>query len=350
MAKPLSQLRFPVQYVEVFAAFLRERGQSLAHFFPRCGLSEAALAAPGAMIDGIQLREILRVCREVAAPERPLSAQLLAHFPVTAHGTLGIVIMTSPNLEAALEAALRFYPVVMPSYEIRREEMGDQVHLVFRPLCDMGNVADDLTETILGAFNSIRRYVSPSTRLLEIHLRHRARFGADAYASFADPDSIHFDQPCDKIVIPKRHLRFSLITSNRATMEQFRGQLEQQIARLREPGSFTGKVRQGVDNALRSGRTLQVEDMASTLNMSSRTLGRRLRNEGASFKQLANEARIDYAEFLLLNSTRPVSQIAHAAGFTNDSSFARAFRKRKGITPTDMRRKTGGRGGPPDQP
>lgn len=350
MVKCLSELRFPVQYVEVFAAFLREQGQELTHYFSRCGLSDTALAAPGAMIDGTQLREILRVCREVASPERPLSAQLLEHFPVTAHGTLGIVIMTSPNLEAALEAALRFYPVVMPSYEIRREEMGDQVHLVFRPLCDMGDVADDLTETILGAFNSIRRYVSPSTRLLEIHLRHRARFDPDAYASFADPDSIHFGQPCNKIVIPKRHLRFSLITSNRATMEQFRGQLEQQIARLRGPGSYRGKVRERLDEALRGGRSLQVEDMAATLNMSSRTLGRRLQSEGVSFKQLANEARIDYAEFLLLNSSRPVSQVAYAAGFTNDSSFARAFRRRKGVTPTDMRRKAAGQDVTTDEP
>lgn len=337
MAQTLDQLKVPAQYLEVFGAFLNERGRRLEDYLATCGLDPHLLKEPGGTMSGEQMCAVMRVCQRFADPALPLSVQLLSHFPVTAHGTLGIVVMTSPNLEAALEAALHFYPLVMPAFEIRREDLGDQVHLVARPLYDLGDVADDLMETLLGAFNSIRRYVNPGIRLLEIHLRHPRRFPAEAYAAFADPDAIFFDQPCDKIVIPKRHLRYPLSTSNRATMEQFRSQLEQQAARLTDNRPFSHQVREALVKALRQHRQLQVHEMAESFNLSQRTLGRRLSAEGSSFKQLAYEARIDYAEFLLLNSQRPISQIAHAAGFTNDSSFSRAFRKLRGCSPRELR-------------
>ncbi|WP_097459603.1 helix-turn-helix domain-containing protein [Mangrovitalea sediminis] len=340
MSHTIDQFRFPSQYLDVFAAFLRDRGKRLESYAQRCGLTRDLRPASGTGISGSQLQALMALSREVADPRIPLAAQLLEHLPVTAHGTLGIVILTSPNLQAALEAALRFYPVVMPAYDIACETHGDKMHMLFQPRCDPGDMAEDLTEVLLGAFNSIRRYVRPTTRLLEIHLRHQARFPAEAYASFADPDGLFFGCPRDKIVIPKRHLSFSLTTSNRITMEQFRQQLEWQIAGLDHPESFTAQVRERLRRALHDNRYLGVEDMAAGLNMSSRTLGRRLQREGRSFKQLTHEVRIDYAEFLLLNSPRTVSQIAYAAGFTNNSSFARAFRKRKGFSPSELRQQS----------
>lgn len=340
MPNTIDNFRFPLQYLDVFSAFLRDRGKRLETYARQCELTHDLRSLTGTGISGKQLQSLMALSREVADPRLPLSAQLLTHLPVTAHGTLGIVILTSPNLQAALEAALRFYPVVMPAYDIACETRGDKMHLVFQPRCDTGEMAEDLAEVLLGAFNSIRRYVRPTTRLLEIHLRHQARFPADAYASFADPEGLFFGCPQDKIVIPKRHLRFSLTTSNRITMEQFRQQLEWQIAGLDQPESFTAQVRERLRRSLQDNRNLSVEDMAAALNMSSRTLGRRLQKEGRSFKLLSHEVRIDYAEFLLLNSPRTVSQIAYAAGFTNNSSFARAFRKRKGFTPSELRQQS----------
>lgn len=339
MTDSLSRFKFPAQYVEVFESLVTERGIPASLFYERCQLNRQQLEAPGAAIDGEHLRQMLRVCGELADPDRPLSAQLLEHFPLTAHGTLGVVVLTSPNLQAALNAALRFYPVVVPAYEISREEMGDQLHLVFRPLCDFGEVSETLTETVLGAFNSIRRYVRPDIPLLAIHLSHEARFPLEAYSTFSEPDRIFFGQPCNKIVIPRKYLQLSLTTSNRATMQQFERQLERQIRELGQEPAFTRQVQSLVEQLLRAGKSLNVDEVAAQLNLSTRTLSRRLHEEGNTFKELVTEARIDYAEFLLLNSQKSVSQIGYATGFTNDSSFSRAFRKTKGISPTELRRR-----------
>ena len=339
MTDPLSRFKFPAQYVEVFEALVVGRGFPAELLYERCQLNKQALEASSATIDGEQLKQMLLVCEELADPDLPLSAQLLEHFPMTAHGTLGVVVLTSPNLQAALNAALRFYPVVVPAYEISQEEMGDQLHLIFRPLCDFGAASETLTETVLGAFNSIRRYIRPDIPLLAIHLTHEARFPASAYRAFSEPESIYFGQPCNKIVIPRKYLQLSLTTSNRATMQQFEQQLERQIRDLQHEPAFTRQIQSLIEQLLRTGRSLQIDDVAAQLNVSARTLSRRLHEEGNTFKELVHEARINYAEFLLLNSSKTVSQVGYAAGFTNDSAFSRAFRKTKGISPTELRRR-----------
>lgn len=67
-------------------------------------------------------------------------------------------------------------------------------------------------------------------------------------------------------------------------------------------------------------------DLAAQLNMPVRTLHRQFKEEGVSLQRLKNDARRDRAIKLLLQSHKPVKQVAAAVGFDSEKSFARAFR------------------------
>ena len=79
------------------------------------------------------------------------------------------------------------------------------------------------------------------------------------------------------------------------------------------------------------------EDVAAQLNTSVRTLHRQLKEEGVSLQRLKNEARREHAVKLLLQTTKPVKQIAAAVGFDSEKSFARAFREWTGVAPSAYR-------------
>jgi AraC-like DNA-binding protein len=81
------------------------------------------------------------------------------------------------------------------------------------------------------------------------------------------------------------------------------------------------------------------ETIAGALHISTRTLHRRLKEEGVSLQQLKDEARRDHAIEQLCRTARPVKQIALMAGFRNEKSFARAFRDWTGRTPSEYRRR-----------
>ena len=77
--------------------------------------------------------------------------------------------------------------------------------------------------------------------------------------------------------------------------------------------------------------------VAGELNMSPRTLHRRLREVGTSFSEVRDRCRLRLARQLLLASDARMHEIATAAGYRDPSSFSRAFLRWTGQTPRQFR-------------
>jgi AraC-like DNA-binding protein len=80
-----------------------------------------------------------------------------------------------------------------------------------------------------------------------------------------------------------------------------------------------------------------VRAVAGSFHLTARTLNRRLRAEGRTFRQLANEARFIVAQQLLAGTQMHVTSIALALGYAEASAFTRAFRRSAGVSPTQWR-------------
>ena len=85
-------------------------------------------------------------------------------------------------------------------------------------------------------------------------------------------------------------------------------------------------------------------DAAARLaGMHGRTRNRRLSAHGTSFFQLREEARREVARRLLESTNRPASRVAVFLGYTDASSFTRAFRRWSGMGPAEWRASRAGR-------
>ena len=84
-------------------------------------------------------------------------------------------------------------------------------------------------------------------------------------------------------------------------------------------------------------RHCQLRDAAEALNMTARTLIRRLNDEGTSFQEIKDALRRDMAISELHQGTRTIEEISHDTGFTAPTNFYRAFRKWTGRTPGSYR-------------
>jgi len=82
---------------------------------------------------------------------------------------------------------------------------------------------------------------------------------------------------------------------------------------------------------------LTVDDCADMLDMSQRTLQRRLSEQDTSFNQLLDQTRFDHAKNLLLNQSINVTDIGYELGYSNPANFTRAFRRWAGVTPRQHR-------------
>lgn len=77
-----------------------------------------------------------------------------------------------------------------------------------------------------------------------------------------------------------------------------------------------------------------VEDAASELGMSSRTLRRRLAEEGTSYMHELDTVREQFAREYFDRGGQSVTEIAMTLGFSDSSAFAKAFRRWTGLSPS----------------
>jgi AraC-like DNA-binding protein len=89
-------------------------------------------------------------------------------------------------------------------------------------------------------------------------------------------------------------------------------------------------------------RRSSIDDAATTLRISTRTLKRRLAAAGTTFQQLRDDVQYELARQLLRDTTIPAGQIASIVGYSESSAFNRAFRRLAGVPPAEWRHLSSG--------
>ena len=80
-----------------------------------------------------------------------------------------------------------------------------------------------------------------------------------------------------------------------------------------------------------------LEDISQRLNMTTRTLRRKLDEEGTNFKVLLEEAKRRDAIQLLDDRNLEIQRVATLLGYQDPANFTRAFRQWTGQTPSQYR-------------
>lgn len=90
---------------------------------------------------------------------------------------------------------------------------------------------------------------------------------------------------------------------------------------------------------LRVGRTeLTIEQIASDLNLTKRTLQRRLQSQNTNFAQLRDDLRFHYAIKYLIDDNLSVDLVSRALDFSDRTSFTNAFKRWTGLSPSTFRK------------
>ena len=108
------------------------------------------------------------------------------------------------------------------------------------------------------------------------------------------------------------------------------------LVKYRDRNSVTDRIRRLLRSRLHD-ELPSLESVASTLAMTPQTLSRRLREEGQGFQALKDDLRRDAAIELLQRPDLTLLDIAGQLGFSEASTFHRAFKKWTGVAPGEYR-------------
>jgi AraC-like DNA-binding protein len=151
------------------------------------------------------------------------------------------------------------------------------------------------------------------------------------------PCPVAYDQDVNHVTFSARHLEAELIRDE-ADLAEFLKLAPYHIViePLASTRSITHRIREILGDDFRREMPT-FEELTGLLNMSARTLRRRLEKEGTSYQRIKDNARRDVAISMLSREGMTVSEVAEQVGFSDPSAFHRSFKKWTGQSPGSYR-------------
>ncbi|NMX66997.1 AraC family transcriptional regulator [Pseudomonas sp. WS 5111] len=147
-------------------------------------------------------------------------------------------------------------------------------------------------------------------------------------------DDVRFGCLHNRMVLETRWLDVPLPNHHALALRQALGLLELESAELHRKMDLIQAVERAISRDLQGS---QLEKVARDLNMSGRTLRRRLTDHGLTFEALLEQVRRSRTMGLLGNPGLSIERITQEVGYSDVRSFRRAFKRWTGLSPSAFR-------------
>src|SRR5712664_2494704 len=163
-----------------------------------------------------------------------------------------------------------------------------------------------------------RRPVNPKRVELQRASAHR-----DIYeAHFRCP--VKFKANQNALVFSRADMELPFVTHNADLLAIVAPQLEAELTQQLAQKTFSEQAK-AILKQLLAGQRPGIQDLARELHVSTRTLQRRLTEQGITLQRLLEEARRELARHYLLHSSRELNETAYLLGYEDANSSFRAF-------------------------
>lgn len=325
----------------VYARFvlrdLLRRGIEVKPLFSGTSLNRQRLETGGniAMGDFVTL---LDNAREMTGDEQ-LGLMIGRHCNMATLGPVGAAAAIAPTVREGLQVMANFSRLHASYVKLELSSNMHGLSVGIRFLENLGHSEIFHAEsTVMLLQNYVEMVTGWRLEDAEIRLRHDPPDYAAEYAgSFHSP--VSFGHTHLSIEIASKWLDLPSPYFNAEIWEQAQLILAQRIRALGEQEKDT--YTQHITALMRSCEPPlpDVGELASRLQLSTRTLNRRLREEGSSYRAIKGETLKVRARQHLIETSQTVETIAAALGYQDTANFRRAFHTWEGCSPREFRRR-----------
>ena len=328
----MDNFTLPSHYIRQIADLLEAMGHDRVAWLAVAGLSEEALSDSGKAIsyDAFQLLidEAMRITKEPA-----LGLLVGDRLRVTSHGMLGFAAMTSASLRQALRLLDSFVYIRFSPISTHLDVSGDEARLHFSFPDTLGDLRTPVTEAVvITVKNAIDHISMGSCEFLGVSFVHQEPEYAELAREMFNCN-VAYGQDWAGIVMPATALSERLVTADPASFKQASRICQQELDKRKEQTSLAARVRRIMLESQNGFPSLSVT--ARMLNMTPRTLHRRLIDEGTSFHTIFDELRHSLAIQYLRNSDLTIQEVAYNVGYADPANFRRAFKRWENMSPSD---------------
>lgn len=316
---------------------LENEGFPVLAVLDRAGIPWSAREDPQTRLPQRRFEALWRAAIEITGdPAIALRVASLAR-PSTL-GIIGYLATASESRRNAFELVKGLTPLLWEDFSCDLETSDGVAFMRFgagRP----ARTSRFLTEYSIGLAIAMSRSLGAArSDPIEARFSHPAPGYAEEYERILRLP-VRFDAGEDGVLFPVSLMESSVPTADAALRQLLRQYASDQLARVPSHARFSQRVRAGIRSALSRG-ALSADAVAERLSMSDRTLRRRLREEGTSYREVLDDVRAELALRYLANERRGIEEVAQLLDFSDASAFSKAFRRWTGRTPAGFLRST----------
>ena len=303
--------------------------------FKKCSLDTAKLSNSSARYPVEKMRALWQCAVEASGDEGFAVAAGQRWNPTTFHA-LGFAWLASSTLGEAINRFSRYGRLLNDglSYELTSNQLLYQFRISINDT-DTQHAYHPGSDAGIAAFLKMARMLlGESFSPVEITCPHEPN-GASLPLETLARCPVHYGKGYMEYVIDRHDIERKLSSGNEELTQAHEKIILKHLANL-DQEQLSTQVKLKILEQLPSGNVKE-GDIASELGLSSRTMQRRLLDEGLNFSGLLQKTRQQLATQYIKDDNLAISEIAYLLGFSDQANFTRAFKRWNGVSPTQFR-------------
>ncbi len=323
-------------YVLLIAKAVEEDGHDSEALFRSLDMDPAGLSDPHVRYSFASVQRLWEAAAWLTN-DACFGLKAAQHWHPTTLHALGYAWFASDSLKDALERVVRYVRLVSTAAKalLVEDKKGYRFVLEYEENAQGMEPAVEAVDAAMAILVGMCRLsYDGELNPLAVWLKRTEPVCSDRLlAYFQSP--VYFEQQENSILFSHEVLEMALPTANVILAGNNDRLIKEYLARL-DKGILSAQVSARLLELLPSGH-INEERMASLLNVSLRSLQRRLKKEGTTFKTQLEDTRRELAENYIRDNSLSISEITYLLGFSEPSNFTRAFKRWQGMSPSAYR-------------
>lgn len=312
---------------------------------PHETLGDAASRNPPRADEHVEVSSYFEVWRRLVArlPDPTFPLRAASAFQLEDHELFGFLAMSCATLGEAYQktAAYRALYCVGARWEL--EPTPEGTRLIWYPWAGDGRdpgyrAAMDFA--VADMETDIRRLAVSQPRPTAVLLAHPAPADVSGFAAHYGV-APRFGSAHYELLYPPGLPELPILSFNSKLRDYFDQECKSLVDKLAPSSTTVDELRKLLIRAMDGGDT-SIEAVAKRMGQSSRSLQRRLAEEGARYNDVLSDIRTEFAKRYLARGTISASEVAYLLGFTEPPAFFKAFKRWTGMTPGEFQEGAGG--------
>lgn len=249
---------------------------------------------------------------------------------------LGYMLLSSRTLQEAFELCQRYSALIVDDLRLELVHVGQRTH--FRYAFHSALTAESLrfSEEFTSALAfRIGKHHVPDGTPPELRFRQAPPPYRQRFDELFEGCTLQFSCDHTEVIFDRGLLLQNQPHGDGQVIETLAGTADKLLREIHATPALAERVRLVLSHEPELG-TIDAEQVALKMGLNSRTLRRRLREEGANLRALIDESRMRAACASLANRNTTIKDTAERLGYSEPSAFHRAFKRWTGKTPAEF--------------